>query len=118
MVVLSAYGVILPHRIISLVRGNMSRGRGLWIAVGVRLVFAALLWFTAPVSQTPSLFKVLAAVLFLSAVGHQMVGRPRLKKFIESLAAWPLWAIRLPCILGVLLGGFLLWSLSNALGTA
>lgn len=112
IVVLSVYGVLLPHRLIGLVRGNMSRGLGLWIAVGVRLLIAALLWFTAPASHTPILFRVFAAVLFLSAITHQVVGRSGLKKFIELLDSWPLWAIRLPCLFGIALGGFLLWSVS------
>lgn len=96
----------------------MSRGVGLWIAVVVRLVFAALLWFTAPVSQTPFLFKVVAVVLLVSAIGHQIAGRTHLRKLIEAMAIWPLWTIRIPCILGVLLGVFLLWSISNVLGAA
>ncbi|MFT5140770.1 MAG: hypothetical protein ACI9CB_002435 [Rhodothermales bacterium] len=118
IVVLSAYGAVFPHRIIDLVGDNMSRGVGLWIAVVVRLVFAALLWFTAPVSQTPFLFKVVAVVLLVSAIGHQIAGRTHLRKLIEAMAIWPLWTIRIPCILGVLLGVFLLWSISNVLGAA
>ena len=118
IVVLSMYGVLLPHRLIGLVRGFMSGGLGLWIAVAVRLLLAALLWFTAPVSHTPTLFKALAALLFLAAITLPIVGRSRLKRFTESLASWPPWAIRLPCLFGVALGGFLLWSISSAIGAA
>ena len=118
IIALSVYGVILPHKLIELVRGNMSRELGLWIAVVIRLLIAALLWFTAPASHTPVLFKVLAALLVLSALTHQIVGRSRLKKFIESLSSWPLWAIRLPCFFGIALGGFLLWSILSAMGAA
>ncbi len=118
IVVLSTYGVFLPDRIIGMVRSNMSRGPGLWIAVGVRLLFAAMLWFAAPISHTPILLKVLAALILLSAIAHQFVGRTRLKIFIESLATWPRWAIRLPCLFGVALGAFLLWSVSSSLGAA
>ncbi len=71
-----------------------------------------------PVSHTPTLFKALAALLFLAAIAHPIVGRARLKRFLESLASWPPWAIRLPCLLGVALGGFLLWSISSAIGAA
>lgn len=109
IVVLSMSGVLLPHRLVGLVRGIMPGGLGLWIAVAVRLLFAALLWFAAPVSHTPILFKALAALLFLTAITLPIVGRPRLNRFIESLASWPPWAIRLPCLFGVALGGFLLW---------
>ena len=118
LVVLSVYGVFLPDRIIAMVRSNMSRGIGIWIAVGVRLLFATLLWFTAPVSHTPIVLKVFAVLILLSAFAHQFVGRAGLKKFIETLDTWPRWAIRIPCLFGVLLGGFLLWSVSLSLGAA
>jgi len=118
LVGVSAYGVVFPYWIIDLVRSNMSRGVGLWIAVIVRLVFAALLWFTAPVSETPLLFKVVAVTFFVSAVGHQIAGRTHLKKLIEVLSTLPLWTIRFPCVLGVLLGAFLLWSIANVLVAA
>ena len=116
IVVLSVYGALLPHRLIGLARGLMSRGHGLWIAVAVRLLLAALLWLTAPVSYTPTLFKALAAFFFLAAIALLIAGRPRLERLIESLASWPPWAIRLPCLMGVALGGFFLWSISSAMG--
>ena len=115
-VVLSMYGVLLPHRLIGLVRRLTSGGIGLWSAVTVRLLLAALLWFTAQVSHTPTSFKALAALLFLAAIAHPIVGRARLKRFLESLASWPPWAIRLPCLFGVAMGGFVLWAISSAIG--
>lgn len=116
IVVISMYGVFLPDKIIDMVRSNMSGRFGLWVAVGVRLLFAAMLWFAAPVSHTPFALKVIAALILLSAIAHQIVGRARLKMLIELLATWPRWAIRLPCLFGVVLGGFLLWSVSSSLG--
>jgi hypothetical protein len=118
IVVLSMYGVLLPHRLIRLVRDLTSGRLGLWSAVTVRLLLAALLWFTAQVSHTPTLFRALAALLFLAAIAHPIVGRARLREFLESLASWPPWAIRLPCLLGVAMGGFLLWAISSGIGAA
>ena len=118
MVVISMYGVLLPHRLLGLIRDLTSGGIGLWGAVTVRLLLAALLWFTAQVSHTPTLFKALAALLFLSAIAHLIVGRARLKRFLESLASWPPWAIRLPCLFGVAMGVFMLWAISSAIGAA
>lgn len=114
----SVYGALLPHRLVDLVRGFASGWHFLWIAVAVRLLLAALLWFTSSVSHTPTLFRALAAFLFLAAVTLPIVGRPRLERFIESLSSWPPWAIRVPCLLGVALGGLLLWSISPAIGAA
>ena len=118
IVVFSMYGILLPHRLIGLVRGFMSGGLGLWTAVAVRLLLAASIWLTAPVCYTPTIFKALAALILLAAITLPIVGVPRLEKFIEYLATWPQWAIRLPCLLGVAFGGFLLWSISSAIGVA
>ena len=117
-VALSMYGVLLPQRLIRLVRGVMSGWLGLWIAVAVRVMLAALLWLSAPVSHTPTIFKILAALISLETVTLPIIGVPRLKSFIDYVATWPQWAIRLPCILGIALGGFFLWSISSAIGAA
>jgi uncharacterized membrane protein len=118
IVALSMYGVLLPSRLIGLVRGFMSGGLGLWFAVAVRVVLATLLWVNAPVSNTPAIFKALAAFVFLAAITLPAIGLPRLRKLLEYLATWPPWAIRLQCFLGVALGGFFLWSVSSAIGAA
>lgn len=112
---LSMYGALLPHRLVRLVRSFMQRGVGLWFAVAIRLLLGALLWFSAPASHTPTLFKVLSVLMFLTAVALPMVGYSRLTKFIAHIASWPPWVIRLQCLLGVALGVFLLWSISSTL---
>jgi hypothetical protein len=116
LVALSLYGVLLPSRLVALVRGFMSAGLGLWFAVAVRLLLAALLWFTAPDSLTAVLFQALAVFTVLAAIALPIVGRNRINRLIESVAAWPGWAIRLTCMLGAGLGGLLLWSIAPAIG--
>lgn len=118
IVVLSVYGVFLPHRLVGLACGAMSGVLGFWFAVVIRLLLAVLLWFTAPVSHTPVLFKAFAALLFLTAIALAVVGRTRLNRFVASLTSWPSWAIRLPCLFGAALGGFFFWSISSAMGAA
>jgi len=117
IIVFSMYGLLFPHRLIGLIHNSMN-GRlwlGLWSAVIVRILLAALLWFTAQTSQTPTIFQVLAVVLFLSAIAHAAVGRTRLKRFRESLMSWRPWAIRLPCFFGIVMGGIMLWATSSAI---
>lgn len=118
IIALSLYGVLLPLRLVRLVRGFMQREVGLGFAVAIRLLLGALLWFSAPVSHTPGLFKVLSALMFLTAVTLPLVGYSRLNRFIAYIASWPPWAIRLQCLLGVALGGFLLFSISSTFGKA
>ena len=118
IIALSMYGVLLPHRLVRLVRGFMQREIGLWFAVAIRLLLAATLWFSAPVSRTPGLFKVLSALMLLTAITLPIVGYSRLNKFIEHISSCPQRLIRLLCLLGVALGVFLLLSISSVLGTS
>jgi len=116
---LSVFGVLVPHRLIQVARSLMSKSPlGLWIAVVVRVLLAALLWFTAPVSRTSLTFQTLAVLILLTAVILVMVGRNRLERFIQWLTSWPGWVIRLSCLLGVAMGVFLLWSMAPAIGLA
>lgn len=116
---LSVFGVLVPHRLIQVARSLMSKSPlGLWIAVVVRVLLAALLWFTAPVSRTSLTFQTLAVLILLTAVILLMVGRNRLERFIQWLTSWPGWVIRLSCLLGVAMGVFLLWSMAPAIGLA
>lgn len=112
LLVLSLYGVLMPHRLVALVRGIMAKDTGLWIAVSVRLLLGILLWFAAPASRTPMIFKVLSIFIVLAAVALFFAGQPRLGKLVATLTSWPSWAIRLSCLFGVALGGFLLWSIN------
>lgn len=115
ILVLSLYGVLLPDRLVTWVRGFMAGRQGLAVAIGVRVLLAALLWFTAPVSQTPAVFRVLAIVTLVVAVVLPFVGIDRIRKLIDYVATWPRWVLRLDCLLGVALGLFLLWSIWPAL---
>ena len=111
LVVLSLCGVVLPQELTALVRRFMI-GSGILGAVAARLVLAVLLWFSAPVAQTPATFKFLAILALVAAVALLLVGAERALKLIDKVASWPSWAIRLQCVLGVAFGAFLLWSVS------
>lgn len=115
VIVLSMYGVLLPHRLIEHIDGAMTGRIGLWSAVIFRLALAALLWFTAPVSYSTGGFQALAVILALSAIAHAVVGRRGLKELRVTLAAWPPWAIRGPCLLGVAMGAYMIWAVSPAI---
>ena len=114
---ISLYGVVLPLKLKALFRRFMV-GPGVWGAVAIRLLMAVLLWFSAPVSHTPTTFKVLALLALVVAVALPIVGTVRLLKLMDRVASWPPMAIRLQCVLGVAFGAFLLWSVSPGLGAA
>ena len=118
IVLLSAYGVFKPSSLVSFVRGFMVGGSGLWVAVVARLILAFLLWFSAPLSLTPTTFKVLAVLALVAAIALPIMGVQRILKLMEWVESWQQPAIRLWCSLGVAFGGFLLWSISPILAAA
>lgn len=115
IVVLSLYGIFLPEKLVTRVRSFMAGRHGMVTAIGVRLLLAALLWFTAPDSQTPTIFRVFAIIMLAAAVVFPFVGIDRIRKLIDYVAGWPKWALRLDCLLGAVLGLFLLWSIWPAI---
>ena len=109
---LSLYGVIQPSRLVLIVRGFMDGDSGLWVAVIARLILAVLLWFSAPLSLTPTTFSVLAVLVLVAAFALPVMGVRRILELMEWVGNWPPSAIRLWCLFGVAFGGFLLWSVS------
>lgn len=101
----------MPSKLVSFVRGSVNKG-GIPAAVGARVILAALLWITAPMSHTPTIFLVLAALVLAAAVVVALMGTELVMKFIDRLASWPEIVVRLPCVLGVAFGVFLIWSVS------
>lgn len=108
---LSAYGALHPSNLTSFVRGFMT-GHGLWVAVVIRLIFALLLWFSAPLSHTPVTFQVLAIIALVAAIALPIIGAQRILKLVDWVASWRQLTIRLWSLLGVGFGGFIFWSIS------
>lgn len=115
ILVLSLYGFLFPDRLVRWVQGFMAGRHGLTFAIAVRVLLAALLWFTAPDSQTPTVFRVFAILTLVAAAVFPFVGIERIRKLIDYVASWPNWVLRLDCLLGVALGVFLLWSIWPAI---
>jgi hypothetical protein len=112
IILLSVYGVLQPFNLILFVRGFMA-GSGLWVAVAARITLAILLWFSAPLSLTPTTFQALAVLALVAAFALPMIGAQRILKLMEWVESWRHPAIRLWCLSGVAFGGFLLWSISH-----
>lgn len=115
IIALCVFGMAQPHRLVALVR-SVDSTAGLSAAVVVRLLLAATLWLTAPVSHTPTVFKALAAIALIAAVALPLIGRARMGRLIDYFATWPQWLIRAQCVVGAAFGVFLIWSVSPALG--
>lgn len=112
---LSFWGVLSPANLVSFVRTFMHPPGSIVFAVAVRIFLAAVLWLTAPASNTPTIFLILAGVAFVAAIGIALAGSKRVSKLIDHVASWPQLVVRLQCLLGVAFGLFLIWSVSPVL---
>ena len=108
-------GVVRPRRFIERAR-RFAAGPGPAGAAAVRLLLAALLWLSAPVSATPVTFQGMAVVVLVSALIRLMLGRAAMSRTLDRMGNWPPLATRLPCAAGLALCAFMLWSVSSAVG--
>ena len=108
-------GLVRPRRFIARARRLM--GGPVWVApTVVRLLLAALLWLSAPVSATPAAFRSMAVVVLAAALIRLMLGRAAMSRTLDRMAGWPPFATRIPCAAGLALCAFMLWSVSSAFG--
>jgi len=108
-------GVLNPRWLVMLARRFVG-GTGVGGAVAVRLLLAALLWFSAPVASTPATFRALALVMATAAVGALVRGKDRAARIADRMAGRPPLVVRLPIAIGLALCAFMLWSVSSAIG--
>jgi hypothetical protein len=85
---------------------------GLWVAVALRLAFGALLWVAAPGCRTPTVFRILGALVFLSGLALPVVGLERMQDLAAWGAAQPDMVLRLVALVTAGLGAFIVWSAS------
>ncbi len=108
-------GVVRPHRLVAVAR-NLLGGTGVAGAVAVRLLLAALLWFSAPVSSAPGAFRILASVMLVAALSALVLGTDRLARLADRMDGWSPAVIRLPIAIGLAFSAFVLWSISPVIG--
>lgn len=108
-------GLLNPPWLVMLARRFIG-GTGVGGAVAVRLLLAALLWFSAPVASTPATFRALALLMATAAVGALVLGKDRVARIADRMAGRPPLVVRLPIAIGLALSAFMLWSISSAVG--
>jgi len=108
-------GVLNPSWLMMVARRFID-GTGAGGAAAVRLMFAALLWFSAPVASTPAAFRALALVMAIAAAGTLVLGRDGVTRFADRMDDWPPSLARLPIAIGMGLCAFVLWSISSVIG--
>ena len=112
IVFMGLWGFFNPRSIVGFIE-DWSSIAGLWLAVLLRLSFAAVLWFVAPLSRSPLVLQVLAAVIASSAVVLPLFGYTRFKAFIDWWRKLPSPVMRGWGLVAVALGCFVFWSIAR-----
>ncbi len=107
--VLSTYGVFAPFKLTNWVRSAWGKKSTFPFAVIVRLVMGPILIFAAPESRSPVFFEVLGWLFIVAAFVILGSGRDRTGRMLNWFEGLPAWAISLWCLLGIFLGGFLIY---------
>ena len=108
-------GVFRPRSLMAIARSVLG-GSGVAGVVGVRLVLAALLWFSAPVSSSPGGFRILASVMLMAALSAMVLGKDRVGRLADRMDHWRPAFVRIPIAVGLALCVFMLWSVLPAIG--
>ena len=109
IVILGLWGFFTPRSIGEFARSWSTIG-GLWLAVALRLVFAVVLWFAAPLSRTEMVLKVVSGLAAASAAVLLVFGYSRFRRTIDWWLKLPPAAVRAWCLVAIILGSFVFWS--------
>lgn len=81
----------------------------MFLAVGVRVALGIALLLVAQGSAFPLAFKILGGIAIVAAIALPFIGIARIKALVDWMERLPTIAIRLWMLLGIALGGFLLF---------
>ncbi len=105
----AATGVASPATLLRAVSSVWSDGRGMWIAVVMRLILGALLIVAAPDCRFPGAVRVLGILSIAAAVALPLIGTERVNTLVTWWTARPSPFIRAWSLLGVAFGAFLVY---------
>lgn len=80
-VVVGLVGLVQPDRFRSLFAGMDSQLRFI-LAIAIRVIMGALLWWLADDLRHPQVMRIIAAIAILAAVGILIMGQGRLDKLV------------------------------------
>lgn len=110
IVVMAAWGMIGPDKLMALVRSTIDQRWGFYFAVLVRVLMGAALLIGAPESRFPLVFEVLGWLALVAAAALALMGRERMRNFMAWFAAkFSAAMIRLWLVFGIAFGGLLVY---------
>jgi hypothetical protein len=107
-VVLGLVGLVQPDRFHSLFAGMGSQLRFI-LAIAIRVVMGALLWWLADDLRHPQVMRIIAAIAIFAAVGILIMGRGRLDKLVEWWLSLSDGLLRLSALFAGAFGAYLVY---------
>ncbi len=106
---LSAWGIVVPDKMMKFVYGAVEKDWGIHLAVILRLILGAALVIVAPESRFPLVFEILGWIAIVAAVGLVFMGRARMRNLVAWFQRMPQPLIRIWLLFGVAFGALLLY---------
>ena len=107
-VVIGLVGLVQPDRFRSLFAGMDSQLRFI-LAIAIRVVMGALLWWLADDLRHPQVMRILAAIAIFAAVGLLLMGQGRLNKLVEWWLSRSDGLLRFSALFAAVFGAYLVY---------
>ncbi|NIP19002.1 MAG: hypothetical protein GWM87_13250 [Xanthomonadales bacterium] len=107
---LSAWGLLVPRRMLDTVLEYWRKPYGLHLAIGIRLALGLLFILAAPDTGFPLFFQVFGYLMLIAAALIPVIGKPRLTRVIDWFTGMPVLAIRTWLVLMLLFAGFIVYA--------
>ena len=83
IILLGILGLVRPGSLIRLVQRPWQSQKGLYLSIGIRVVFGIVLLLAASQSRFPEAFRILGIISLVAAVMAPFLGFVRLQRFVQ-----------------------------------
>ena len=105
-------GLLQPATLLRFLERAWATPRGLWLAVGFRLVFGIALLLAAAGSRAPLLLTIVGAISLVSAAVVPILGYARARSFVAWWSQRPAAFVRGWSLVACAFGGFLVYAVA------
>ena len=110
------WSLFKPRWLFEFARPMLEQGWLMFLAVGIRVALGVALLLVANDSAFPLAFKILGSIAIVAALALPFIGMARIKALVEWMEGLPMTATRLWMLVGVALGGLLLFGVYPLFG--
>lgn len=107
--VLGALGVFMPELLLGL-SSRLATPVGLYVAAGIRIGLAILLFSVAGRSRSPIALRIIGGFTFLAGLVTPLVGAERAREYVEWWSMRGTVILRFGAMIALLLGAFIAWA--------